>query len=216
MSNPPQISEHRRILAEVGAYYSEKLRRSGPTPAGVDWNSRESQRLRFDQLLKVTQQDAAGDLSLLDYGCGYGALLAYLRERNFRWRYLGFDISEEMIAAARALHGGNPAASFTSHPEAVGRPDVAIASGIFNVKLAHEDADWIEYVHSTILHLDALSTQAFAFNMLSTYSDPEKRRPDLYYADPGAIFDFCKRRIAPQVALLHDYPLYEFTMIVRK
>ena len=52
--------------------------------------------------------------------------------------------------------------------------------------------------------------------MLSTYSDPDKRRDDLFYADPGSFFDLCKQRFSPRVALLHDYPLYEFTVIVRK
>jgi hypothetical protein len=41
-------------------------------------------------------------------------------------------------------------------------------------------------------------------------------RPDLYYADPRAIFDHCKRTFSRWVALLHDYGLYEFTILVRK
>ena len=48
------------------------------------------------------------------------------------------------------------------------------------------------------------------------YADAERKRPDLYYADPLALFDHCKRRYSREVALLHDYGLYEFTMIVRK
>jgi hypothetical protein len=38
----------------------------------------------------------------------------------------------------------------------------------------------------------------------------------LYYADPCALFDLCKRRYSKHVALLHDYGLYEFTILVRK
>jgi len=41
-------------------------------------------------------------------------------------------------------------------------------------------------------------------------------REDLYYADPCFIFDYCKRNFSRNVALLHDYELYEFTIIVRK
>jgi hypothetical protein len=61
-----------------------------------------------------------------------------------------------------------------------------------------------------------LSRKGFAFNALSLYSDPEKRRPDLYYADPLALFDHCQRHFSRYVSLLHDYPLYEFTILVRK
>ena len=38
----------------------------------------------------------------------------------------------------------------------------------------------------------------------------------LYYADPGRLFDLCKRRYSRNIALLHDYGLYEFTILVRK
>jgi hypothetical protein len=51
--------------------------------------------------------------------------------------------------------------------------------------------------------------------VLSLYSDPERRRPDLFYADPLFLFDYCKTRFSKAVALLHDYPLYEFTVLVR-
>ena len=41
-------------------------------------------------------------------------------------------------------------------------------------------------------------------------------RADLYYADPCFLFDYCKRNFAKDVAILHDYSLYDFTLIVRK
>jgi hypothetical protein len=38
----------------------------------------------------------------------------------------------------------------------------------------------------------------------------------LYYADPMKLFDHCKKKYSKKVAILHDYPLYEFTLLVRK
>ena len=63
---------HDRILREVDRYYSGKLKAHGATARGVDWNSTESQRMRFDQLLKIC--DRRAPFTLNDYGCGYGAL----------------------------------------------------------------------------------------------------------------------------------------------
>ncbi|MBC7939785.1 MAG: class I SAM-dependent methyltransferase, partial [Chitinophagaceae bacterium] len=37
-----------------------------------------------------------------------------------------------------------------------------------------------------------------------------------YYPDPLDLFDVCKRRFSRNVALLHDYGLYAFTILVRK
>jgi hypothetical protein len=58
--------------------------------------------------------------------------------------------------------------------------------------------------------------RGFAFNMLTLYSDVEKRAMHLHFADPLRYFDLCKRNYAHYVTLLHDYPLYEFTILVKK
>ena len=63
-------------LVEIGRYYSGKLAAHGASPRGVDWNSSESQHLRFTQLVRICEADAR--FSLNDIGCGYGALLDHL------------------------------------------------------------------------------------------------------------------------------------------
>src|SRR4051812_9276494 len=90
------------IKKTVSDYYSDKLKKFGPTPRGVDWNSEQSQVLRFDQLTKLLPHDYSGQSKILDYGCGYGALLDFLIRRYPKVYYTGFDISEEMIATCRS------------------------------------------------------------------------------------------------------------------
>jgi SAM-dependent methyltransferase len=201
------------ILRKVAEYYTAKVEDHGTTPRGVDWNSTESQELRFDQLLKVVE--GPGPFSLNDYGCGYGALAAYLRRGGSNCLYRGFDISERMIEKARQQDAG-PACYFTSNEPELTPADYTVASGIFNVKIDTPVAQWTAYVMDTLDRVSALSKRGFAFNVLTSYSDAERMRPDLYYADPCFLFDHCKRRFARRVAVLHDYKLYEFTMIVRK
>ena len=171
--------------------HTDKLRAFGATPQGVDWNSSESQSLRFRLLLNVLE-DAAG-ASLNDFGCGYGALADCLGATGRQLSYRGFDISEAMVAAASDRHAGENWCSFTSDPGRLQPADYTVASGIFNVKLSHSDDSWREYVMQTLVTLDALSDRGFAFNALSTYSDPAKRRSDLFYADPLEI-DWCGPR----------------------
>jgi SAM-dependent methyltransferase len=205
---------HQAILQTVARYYADKLSVFGATPRGVDWNSADSQALRFDRLLQVLPDAEA--MSLNDYGCGYGALVDYLTATGRSVDYRGFDVSGVMIAAASARHTDVAGCSFTADRQQLAPADYTVASGIFNVKLDYPVETWREYVHETLATIDALSTRGFAFNMLSTYSDPLKRRADLYYAEPQETFDWCMRRFSPRVALLHDYPLYEFTLLVRK
>jgi SAM-dependent methyltransferase len=200
------------VLRRVAAYYSAKITSHGSTAGGVDWNSTESQELRFRQLERLL--DGPEPFALNDYGCGYGALAAYLGRRGRRARYCGFDISIEMLRAARRylvdLEDCRVVDDRADLPEA----DYTVASGIFNVKLDTAEVVWESYVDETLGHMAALSRRGFAFNMLTAYADADRMRPDLYYADPHVIFDKC-RRFSRRVALLHDYPLYEFTIIVR-
>jgi len=202
------------LLARVEAYYSEALREHGPTARGVDWNSEESQRLRFEQLARLLP--AEGPFSVADYGCGYGALVGFLRERGGAFTYRGYDVSSSMVAAARRLWAGEPACAFVEREEDLGLSEYVVASGIFNVKLETGEEEWSAYVLATLRRMAALASRGVAFNVLTRYSDPPKRRNELYYAAPLALFDFCKTELGPRVALLHDYPLYEFTILVRK
>ena len=156
---------------------------------------------------------ADGRFSLNDYGCGYGALASYLAERRADVDYRGLDVSDRMIAEGRRLH---PDATFVTEEAGLDPADYSVASGVFNLRLEVGDDAWRAYVLDTLATLDALSTRGFAFNMLTSYSDADRMRADLYYGDPGFFFDHCKRAFSRNVALLHDYDLYEFTILVRK
>jgi SAM-dependent methyltransferase len=202
------------LLAEVADYYAAKLVENGATPRGVDWNGERSQALRFEQLTKVIQQPSG--FTLNDLGCGYGALFDYLIPRYRDFTYNGCDVSAEMIRAAQDRYGNNPHACFTIATEPPNRADYGIASGIFNVRLGISDAEWREHMEATLDALDRTSRRGFAFNCLTLYSDADMMHDYLYYADPCAMFDRCKKFYSRHVALLHDYGLYEFTILVRK
>jgi SAM-dependent methyltransferase len=196
----------------IGDYYSSKLQLHGATARGVDWNSEESQSLRFDQLLKVSSH--AGDVSINEIGCGYGALVDHLRQRRLAIQYYGVDLSADMVASARNTHSEVDWAAFAIGDRPDRPRDYCVASGIFNVRLQIELTDWRKLVFDTLDMMHEFGTSGFAFNALTSYSDAAKKRNDLYYADPMEIFDHCKRRYSRHVALLHDYGLYEFTILV--
>jgi SAM-dependent methyltransferase len=197
---------------DIEKYYTEKVRKHGATPQGVDWNGEESQTIRFDQLLKIVDTKP---FTLLDYGCGYGALLPYLKKSFNDFSYSGFDVSDEMIAHAKRMHSDINAKWFTDKQQ-LPQADYTIASGIFNVKQTTNTADWQRYVLETLDHIHRHSKIGFSFNILTKYSDQDRMKNYLFYADPLELFDYCKTQFSPSVALLHDYKLYEFTILVRK
>lgn len=207
-------SERARMLNDISDFFSERLAAYGSTPLGVDWNGAESQRLRFDQLSKII----AGEehFSIADLGCGYGALLEYIKASWSDFSYQGVDITPAMVTAAQSSHGDEPRATFYQSSEPRKMADYVVASGIFNKKQDCDPQQWLNYICDTVEKMNHYSRKGFAFNCLTQYSDKEKMRSDLYYADPCWLFDLCKRRYSRQVALLHDYGAYEFTLLVRK
>jgi SAM-dependent methyltransferase len=200
------------IHQRVAAYYAGKLREHGPTPRGVDWRDRESQEIRFDALLKIA--DVAG-ASLIELGCGYGALYGYIRRSGPELSYAGYDIAQEMIDAAVRTY---PEAEFGRldaglPPER--RADYCVASGIFNVRFDIPDDIWLDYVFATTDLMAAIADRGFAFNCLTSFSDRDRQEARLYYADPGEMLNRCIARYGRRVSLLHGRPPYEFTVLVR-
>jgi SAM-dependent methyltransferase len=202
------------LLAQVERYYSGRLREHGRSAQGVDWNSAESQHLRFDQLLRCLEP--AGRFTINDFGCGYGELARHLAGRRLDFGYVGFDVSAAMIEAAEEHAGDLTGCTFTADVEQLPIADYTVASGLFNVKLDTPAALWEEYVWETIALLDAHSSGAFAFNVLTAHSDADRMRADLFYADPADVLDRCLRTFSRHSSLVHDYGLYEFTVVVRR
>jgi len=208
------MSESADLIGVVADYYTAKVTEHGATPAGVDWNGEHSQAVRFDQLLAVLGE-APEPFSIIDYGCGYGALLEPLAQRYEHFEYRGFDVSEAMVAEARARYGGEPRARFFSNATELEPAEFTVASGIFNVRLDLDETQWQRYILETIDTMAGLSRRGIAFNALTAHSDPDRMREHLHYADPARLLDHCLRTHSRDVALRHDYELYEFTVTAR-
>jgi SAM-dependent methyltransferase len=200
-------------LDHVKSYFDKRIQEHGASPRGSDWNSEASQNVRFDQLLKVVESQS---FSLLDYGCGYGALADYLLTKGFDVDYYGYDILESAIETAQQVHATQPHRTFFHEKSQLPVCDYTVASGIFNFRGEQSFEDWTEYVLGVFHEFNRLSRHGFASNFLTKYSDADKMRSDLYYADPLFLFDYCKRNFSKNVALLHDYRLYDFTLIIRR
>lgn len=204
---------HLPIIEDIATYYGARIAEHGPTPRGVDWNSQQSQDLRHLQFLRLL--DAKPDASVIDLGCGYGDFFRYLRTGGRRGDYIGYDVVPSMIDAAMKLHGEAQDRRWSVGTQPKEQADFAVASGIFNVKGAFDDETWGDHVRETIDVLAKAGRLGFAFNVLSLASDPVHRRPDLFYVGPVEMLSECIARYGRLVALLQDYGLYEFTVIVR-
>lgn len=213
MSGGPGDSSIPKTLDGIRDLYTGNLAAHGVGAKSVGWRDEATHLMRFDRLARVV--NPAAPFTVADWGCGYGAMCLDF-ERRFggaMTAFTGYDISPEMLDAARASVT-TPGARFVLGSDVVDEADYTFVSGTFNVKLESTDADWHAYVTSRLESLWAASRRGLAFNLLTSYVD--WREPHLYYGDPREFFDFCKRRLSKYVTLLHDAPLYEWTMLVHR
>ena len=155
------------VCAQVEAYYAAKLVRYGATPLGVDWSCMATQWLRFVQLLRICPSD--NPFSLIDLGCGYGALASFLGEhrRLDNVEYLGIDLSSEMVRRGRRRHRGNSKVRFVVGRNVLQPADYVVASGIMNVMLGFSLLTWERFVRTTLSDMHRMSKLGFAVNFVT-------------------------------------------------
>ncbi len=201
---------------ELKQFYHKHLEKFGPSAQGVGWKNREAQTIRFEQLAKVFNR--GGSLTINDLGCGVGDFVSFVDALHSGSIYIGYDVMPEMIRQAREKFKDRDEVQFELIKDAgeMRSADYTIASGIFNIRFQKDDASWLQYILATIHTMNEKSATGFAFNVLTKYSDKEFMKQELYYADPTFLFDYCKVNFSKNVALLHDYNQFDFTIIVRK
>lgn len=202
------------IVKEAEKYYTEKFKENGETgPQAADWNSVEAQHIRFKQLTRLLPEDREKRFSLCDFGCGLGDYQDYLASVYSQVEYTGIDASSDIIQKTHSLHKGG---TYICAGEIKTSHDYIVASGIFNVCQKTPKEQWKEYILSTVSMFAKYARKGFAFNCLTQYSDADRMQDYLYYADPLFLFDYCKTHFSRNVALLHDYDIYDFTILVRR
>ena len=201
-------------LGSIARLYTQGLQEHGTSSKSVGWRDPQSHRLRLEKLAELFDGAAPDPVTVADLGCGYGAFFEFLLETAVPLRsFTGYDISTEMLNKAQERISSERA-RFVQAPEIREPVDYSVVCGTYNVRLERSEDDWKSYILNSLDNLNAFSGRGFAFNLLSTYVD--YKEDHLYYGDPLFFFDHCKKRYSKQVALLHDYPLYEWTIIVRK
>ena len=137
-------------------YYDEVVARHGDSAQGVHWNSQQTQYRRFEVLLEFLELDEG--VSLVDVGCGFGALYGYLNEKKMPFKeYLGFEIMPSMVDVAKAKGINVCEGDVLTMP--LPKADYYLCSGAMNILTRDETRLFIKRC------LEA-SERGFVFNLL--------------------------------------------------
>ena len=194
----------------ISQLYNDRFKQHGDSVVTVGWRSKEDQILRFEMLFRG--HDLIGK-TILDVGCGLGDLIFYLDDiTNGDFHYIGMDISEELIFSAKQKHNRDNCNFVVGEIfdfDLNQKIDFAVESGALSYKIDNNQ----KYTEKVMEKMFNLSKEMCALNFLSLYVDYQLEKN--YHYSPETIFKYAKT-ITPYVALFHDYPLWEFTVQLKK
>lgn len=204
-----------KITQMLHDHYRQTFLTHGPTSEGVDWGPREdAARLRQDLMLAVADGGAPGG-TVLDVGCGYGALADRIDERGLDLDYTGIDVVGEMVAEGRRRH---PHRRFVHgdflSAEGLGDFDYVVCNGIMTQKLTATTLEMNTHARRLIAALFAACRRGIAFNVMTTHVNFQA--DNLYYRNPAELLAWCMSELTPRVRLDHAYPLWEYTLYLHR
>lgn len=180
---------------ELLAFYDRHLRDHGDSPRAVRWTP-EGQRRRYEAFLGLL-----GDLrgrSLLDFGCGTGDFLGFLRGRGAACSYTGVDVNPNLVALARRKFPGAEFLALDLEEEPFERSfDVVVACGVFNLRIG----GIADSVPAVLRRLFALCRGSLHANFLTALAP--RHDIELHYADPAELLRFALAELSPRVTLRH-------------
>src|SRR6266567_4769887 len=89
-------------LRSAAEYYDRLVAGADNDREAVGWRTSYGQDVSFLQLVRLDGLRAGA--RVLDVGCGLGGLYEFFQRSGLAVDYTGVDISERMIAGARARH----------------------------------------------------------------------------------------------------------------
>ena len=209
----PMTRDHSLILSDAAAYYASRLAQHGATSQGVDWNGAE--------FASAAPRAVSQAVSGRQGGFRHRSRLRFWRLPALSAR--GRSLRPLCRLRHRTQHDRKSARTFRRRRRSsVARRCCSRGDGRFRGRKRHIQRQG-GYSRQRLACLrqrhdrraGPLGRRGFGFNVLSLSSDPARRKPHLHYADPTATLEHCLLRYGRSVALLQDYGLYEFTIIVR-
>ena len=191
--------------SETTRFYESHVRRYGYGYRALGFGRRSSQEKRFAAAAALGAFHGA---RLLDVGCGFGDLLAWLNARGIQPRYTGLDLCPPMIERCRRRFGEAGARFLVGdvlEHEADQPYDYVVASGVFGYAARGLRAR----VQPMLEKLFAMAEVGLAVNFLSRCAP--RRAPGRLYLEPADVLQFALT-LTSAVRMDHTYMPNDFTL----
>ena len=200
------------VLSKI---YYKRFIKYGANPKGSFWISKTRQDIRFkiiiDEICKINKTKT---IDLSDVGCGYGALVNYIKSSKIRKsvEYSGYDISEGLINQCNQ--------EFRDHwvDFSVGTcPNITrqycVMSGTYNMAATVNIGHWEEYVLRSLFKCWQKTSKAMVFN-LQVAKKTKITREMIFYAEIDRILNFCVLSLGSTKLVTHKDLPHDVTFVV--
>ena len=188
-----KIKDKFEILELTINAYKKQITKHGFSSKGVFWQNNQTQNARFDALLKgIVKSDINGNISITDYGCGYGEFYNYIKNKSFMSSssFIGYDIVDTFILEAKKNF---PEVKWICSDEISLETDYIFISGALNMAFNYSIDEWEYFLQKQLEICFKYTDKVLAFNLL--YSPKRKIENGLYYTEIQKIFDFCDKNL---------------------
>lgn len=200
--------------------YERKYHLFGDDPRSLSWNDQPSQFLRFQRLAELFTHENEKNFSVHEIGCGLAHFKEFLTTIGHTGNYSGSDIIPAFIELSKKKFPTSHfilqsiADDYHSINQAIKDKDYYCCSGTFYTKENNSLPEWEAFVWKSIQNMFMMAKKGIACNFLTAHAGFYDEK--LYYADPAKVTDWCLKNLSRFIRVLHDVPLYEFTIIIYK
>lgn len=180
------------------------------------WFSRKRQISRFEiiinQLVCVKTKSVN---TLSDIGCGYGAFFDYLYAAGVlsNWRYVGYDVSSEVIKFCKEKF--NSKALFYRSPVPIYKSDFSVMSGTFNFFPDKNLSNWETYFKNSLKSIWSKTENAMIFN-LQVSNEKRITNKGIVYADSHEIENFCSKNFGKTSLIVEPSLPNDATFLIKR
>jgi len=198
-------------------HYENCFEQYGDTSKGMDWPNESDNMRRCNVMLGLIRKSSKTNPTLLDFGCGTGHLLDYIKSNKLNdLTYAGCDLSTVFIDVAK---GKYPECDFyeldiLKEPKSLPNFDYIICNGVFTVKRELSFDQMWEYFKKMLSIIYEKANLGISFNVMSKAVDWE--RDDLFHLSTDLLINFITKNISRDFVIRNDYGLYEYTVYIYK
>lgn len=189
------------------AFYKIAYKKHGMSARGVNWNSRNSQHIRFAVIASMLKNEYS-TCSVADAGCGFGDLYFFLEEKKLLPKhYIGIDTLQHFINISQKRLKDSPYCTLTCRDilkDKLPFADWYIASGSLNIL---SDFDTWLFLEKMLFY----SKKGIVFNILKG----SRKSENFNYKTPQEMKIFAKRKNL-EIELIEDYLENDMTVKITK